>query len=94
MSLILGVTKGDKLYINESVLSIIETAEDKRHIHIKLEDKDFLLNDREFIEIAPTVFACVGKAKHATTLHGHAMLPRLAIDAPRSINIQRERLKT
>ena len=91
MSLILGVKKGAKFFLNSVVLEILDTDEDKKHIYIGVEGKQFLLNDREFVEILPTVFAAVGKSKHDNTIMGEPTLPRLAIDAPRSVRILRER---
>ena len=90
MSLILGVSKGEKLYVGEVVLEILNTTEDKKHIHINVAGVNFLLNDREFVEICPSVFAAVGRAKHENTVEGVKTLPRLAIDAPREIRILRE----
>lgn len=91
MSLILGVHEGEKLNLNDSVLTVVALSEQKNHIHIELNGKDFLLNEREFVEIAPTVFACVGKIRYDVTRKGENTLPRLAIDAPRSVKITRQR---
>ena len=90
MSLILGVKKGAKITLNSAVLEVLATDEDKQHIFVEIEGKSFLLNDREFVEIYPTVFAAVGKSKHDTTLKGIPTLSRLAIDAPQDIRIKRE----
>lgn len=94
MSLILGVSKGEKLHLNSMILDVLETAEDKKHIFIRMAGKEFLLNDREFVEIYPQVYAAVGKAKADKTGTGVNTLPRLAIDAPRNIRIERERNRT
>jgi hypothetical protein len=92
MPLIIGVNKGDTFSLNTDVLKVLDTSKDNSHIYIDLSGTSFLLNTSEFVEIAPTVFACVGTSKHRQTSQGERTLPRLAIDAPRSIAIKR--LKT
>lgn len=85
MSLILGVSKGEKIFINEVVIDVINTASDMKQIEISIEGNKYTLNDKSFIEIYPEVFAAVGKPRYETS----DTLIRIAIDAPRSMKILR-----
>ena len=85
MSLILGVSKGEKIYLNDIVMDVNETSVDMREISISIDGKDFNLTDGAFIEVYPDIFAAVGKPKYETD----ATLTRIAIDAPRSVKILR-----
>ena len=85
MSLILGVSKGEKIYLNDIIMNVNETSEDMREINISIEGNTFTLTDDEFIEVYPDIFAAVGKPKYETA----DTLTRIAIDAPRSVKILR-----
>lgn len=85
MSLILGVTKGEKIYLNDIIMDINDTSEDMRNISINIGGKSFDLTDGAFIEVYPEIFAAVGKPKYET----NSTLTRIAIDAPRSVKILR-----
>lgn len=86
MSLILGVTKGEKIYLNDLVLNVINTSSDMKTMDVSIDGNDFRLNDKTFVEIYPKVFAAVGKPRYET----YNTLTRIAIDAPRTMRILRE----
>jgi sRNA-binding carbon storage regulator CsrA len=85
MSLILGVSKGEKIFLGEVVMDVIDTSDDMRNMTVAIGDNTFDLNDTSFIEVYPTVFAAVGKPRYET----FETLTRIAIDAPRSMKILR-----
>lgn len=85
MSLILGVSKGEKIFLNEVVMDVLSTSEDMKHIEVSIAGNSYTLNDKSFIEVYPEVFAAVGKPRYETS----DTLTRIAIDAPRSMKILR-----
>lgn len=85
MSLILGVFKGEKIFLNEVVMDILSTSEDMDSIDISIADTKYTLNNHSFLEVYPDVFAAVGKSRHTSS----DTLTRIAIDAPRSMKILR-----
>lgn len=89
MSLILGVVSGEKIFLNDIVLDINDTSADMKSMSVTIDGNNFKLNDSSFIEIYPQVFAAVGKPRYET----YNTLPRIAIDAPRSMKILRESTK-
>jgi sRNA-binding carbon storage regulator CsrA len=85
MSLILGVSKGEKIFLNEIIMNVISTSDDMKNIQVSIGDDTYNLTDQRFIEVYPEVFAAVGKPRYETT----DTLTRIAIDAPRSMKILR-----
>jgi len=84
MSLVLGVSKGDKIFLNNMVLNIVNASISA--IDVELNGETYSLDDVSFKEIFTDVFAAVGKPRYECS----KTVSRIAIDAPRSVKILRE----
>lgn len=89
MSLILGVAKGDKIFLNDVIMNVLEISEDLKDIKVSIKGATYDLDDVTFLEVSPQIFMAVGKPRYET----HGTLARIAINAPRSVKILRGSLK-
>lgn len=92
MALILGVSTGDKIYIGDTPVSILEAKPMADTMTMAVEEgPSFEISDQESTEILPTVFLSVGRSKKQDA-GGEKVIPRVVIEAPREIVILRAEL--
>ena len=86
MALILTLKKGERFYVGENIIEVTAIYSDA-HFSIKVDDgAEFDVLDDKMVEVIPEVFVSVGN-RHVDDL------ARVAVEAPRSVPILREKLK-
>ncbi len=83
MSLILGVSRGEQIFMNDVVMDVLETSRDHKAMAVEVLGRRYNLCDQFEVEILPSIFASVGKPRFVRA----GTLTRIAIDAPRASNI-------
>ena len=100
MGLAIGVHKGDKVYLNDTPLEVLE-LQGYEGARVRVGERMFTLSDRENTEVMPSVFVCCGSpvlrevvVRDRDTGEEEIIEPqsRLTFDAPPSIKILRESL--
>lgn len=92
MALILGVKVGSKIYVGDTPIVVTESKERGRKVSVSVQGgKDIVLSEQESVEVMPTVFMSVGTSKKQVS-GAENMVPRLVIEAPRSVVILRSEL--
>ncbi|PZP53064.1 MAG: hypothetical protein DI586_11425 [Micavibrio aeruginosavorus] len=84
MALVLTVRHGEKLFIDNDCLTVIEVSATERKSKIQIRNKIFDLDDQNSVEILPNVFSFIGNSDDSVC--------RIGFDAPRSVKILRESL--
>jgi Global regulator protein family len=90
VGLILGVSKGKTFYVGDVPVKVVDTESSTRITLSVNGGPEFVITDREMTTILPSVSVSAG----ASIKQGkfRQTLPRLVIEAPRSITILREEL--
>lgn len=90
MALILGISKQEPIYIGDIPMRILYIRT-LTEVEVEFNGVKFLLTDKEVQEVSPGVFISCGlPTKHASQ-HSD-IVPRLVIEAPRSVQILRGHL--
>ena len=87
MALILGVSRGARIYIGDEPLDVVETH-GYTSIVVKVAGQTFTLTPEKSIEVLPSVMVSVGMPK-GPKLHTYS---RLVFDAPEEVAILRAEL--
>ena len=87
MALILGLPYKSRFYINNTPVTVVKT-EGSLKITLELAGKLYDVTEKESVEIYPSVFVSMGRPPSKS----EPPFPRLVIDAPRDVVIQREDL--
>jgi hypothetical protein len=91
MALILGVKAGDRFYVGDTRVDVVSIADPKQIVlRVEGDGADHAITDKESVEILPSVFVSCGVSTKPGS--GFAALPRIVIEAPRSITILRGEL--
>ncbi|WP_158934115.1 hypothetical protein [Burkholderia sp. S171] len=85
MALSLGVQAGSQVKIGSSILHILKISNGGKSISVKLNDQTFDVGNQQKIEILPSVFVICGVVGDWDS----SSKSRLALDAPRSVKIER-----
>jgi hypothetical protein len=91
MALILGVTRKSKFYLNDIPVQVVSTEGFKK-IVLEVLGKRYTVSDLESVEIYPEVKVSCGIPSAQHKVAEYEALPRLVIDAPKTILILREEL--
>ena len=92
MALALGVEPGNILYIGDEPLTVEEFEGQSRAV-VSFRGQRFEISDLKATKLMKNVYVSCGLAKHSREGDGLLpQLPRLLIDAPRSLTILREEL--
>jgi|PlaIllAssembly_1097288.scaffolds.fasta_scaffold00005_38 sRNA-binding carbon storage regulator CsrA len=86
MALVIGVTQGATVFIDDVPLTVVSIAEES--ITVSVQEQKFILSPYESTEVLPKVFVSVGVSHRRRG----EILPRLLFEAPRSIAINRKEL--
>ena len=86
MALVIGVSKGSVVYLDDEPLEVVSTG--KVAILVKVKEQEFSLTPYESTEVYPKVFVSVGVSNRRQG----DLLPRLLFEAPRNIAINRKEL--
>lgn len=86
MALVIGVTQGAVVYVDDVPLEVLSVSAEA--IAISIQGKKYVLSPYEATEIYPQVFVSVGVSHRRQG----EILPRLLFEAPRSIAINRKEL--
>jgi sRNA-binding carbon storage regulator CsrA len=90
MGLILGVAKGRTFYVGDTPVKVVDTESSTRIVLSVDGGPEFIVTDKEMTTILPNVSVSAGTSVKQGKFR--QTLPRLVIDAPRSITILREEL--
>lgn len=89
MALILGVRPGDTVYFGDDPVKVLSFEGYSRAV-LRYRGREVVVVDNRATELAKGVYVSCGMPKVAR--EGAVALPRLVIDAPRSLVILREEL--
>ncbi len=85
MPLVLGFKKDEDFYVADTQVRVIDIVSDSR-VMVEAQGKEFMLRDDMGTKVADNIKLSVGNS-------GDMETARILIDAPRSMNIVRGRLK-
>lgn len=91
MALVIGVTKGSRIRVDDSMLTVLQIMSDSAvllHIADGNLDKEFLVTEEERTEVIEDVFVSLGRDHNSSGTNSS----RLAFEAPLSIRINRLRV--
>lgn len=95
MALIIGVSEGSRIYVDDAPVDILEAKPGADTMVVAFDvggmSRTMRLTDMESREIFPSVFMSVGRSKKQDQGQDD-VVPRVVIEAPRNIVILREEL--
>lgn len=84
MALSLGVKKGGVIKIGGVPLQVV-SIDHQKSITVRINGREYVVSDKERVEILPTVFVFVG----TWSVLNQSSQGRLAFEAPRAVRIER-----
>jgi hypothetical protein len=91
VALILGVSTGSKVYLNDKPVDFIEAELGCETMTVSFDGgPDIIITEEEATEVMPQVYLSIGRGKHHEKFE--VTVPRVCISAPRDVVILRSEL--